>query len=135
PGLDLRIIYDNPQKRDIEVNGFVYPEVDMNLLRRTLPYLTYLSIFSYQITTEGVLNEINDTPLINEAYRYNVAPVMVVTNISLLEPGVFSTDLIHEILSDESKTAKLLDNIASVANEKNYFGICFDFEYLYPEDR
>lgn len=135
PGLDLRIIYDNPEKRDIEVNGFVYPEVDMNLLRRTLPYLTYLSIFSYQITTEGVLNEINDTPLINEAYRYNVAPVMVVTNISLLEPGVFSTDLIHEILSDESKTAKLLDNIASVANEKNYFGICFDFEYLYPEDR
>lgn len=135
PGLTIRIDYDNPNKRDIEVNGFVYPEVNLNLLRRVLPFLTYLSIFSYQITNEGLLNDINDTTLITEAYRYNVAPVMTVTNVSLEEQGTFSTELIHNILNDEQKRNTLLNDIVRVANLKNYFAICIDFEYLYPSDR
>ena len=77
----LDIVYDNLDKTPMEINGFVYPNVEMDVLRRYLPYLTYLSIFSYQIRPGGNLSTLNEEALISEAYRYNVAPLMVVTNI------------------------------------------------------
>ena len=33
----------------IQVNGYAFPNIDMEVLRKTLPNLTYLSIFSYQV--------------------------------------------------------------------------------------
>ena len=37
------------------VNGYAYPFIDREVLKKTLPYLTYLSVFSYGVDDEGGL--------------------------------------------------------------------------------
>jgi spore germination protein len=131
-GEEIQIVFDNIDKTPMEINGFTYININRNVLVKTLPYLTYLSIFSYPVKADGSLPELNDEPLIKEAYHYNVAPIMVVTNMD--KPGSFSSDLGHMILSNEMVQDNLLNNIYRLIIAKGYQGVNFDFEYLYPED-
>ncbi|MDP4152022.1 MAG: LysM peptidoglycan-binding domain-containing protein [Bacillota bacterium] len=117
----------------IDVNGYAFPNINMDVLQRTLPNLTYLSIFSYQVKPDGSLTTINDTPLIEAARNAKVAPMMVITNIE--EGGGFSSDLAHSILTNEQVQNTLINNVISVLQEKNYYGLDIDFEYVFPEDR
>ena len=55
PGQVLNISYPTPPLGEITVNGYAYPFIDPDVLRRTLPYLTYLSIFSYGIRPDGTV--------------------------------------------------------------------------------
>lgn len=132
-GQELEIRYDNPNKVPLEINGYVYANVDLEELSKVLPYLTYLAIFSYQIKSDGSLTTLNEEPLIREAYRYQVAPIMVITNID--KPGQFSSELASTIINSPQLTDKLLNNIIRIAKTKGYYGVDFDFEYLFPEDR
>lgn len=135
PGMEINIVYDNPNKVPMAINGFVYPEVNLDVLRKMLPYLTYLAIFSYQISQDGTINNINDEALIKEARRFRVAPLFTITNIDVSKPGEFSSELIHNILVNEARVNKLIEDIAKIMQDKNYYGAIIDFEYLYPEDR
>lgn len=117
----------------IEVNGYTFPNIDMEVLRKTLPYLTYLSIFNYEVLPDGSLKEINDEPLIEAAREAGVAPLMVISNIE--EGGGFSSDLARTILSNEEIQETLINNIIETLKDKNYYGLDIDFEYIYPEDR
>lgn len=117
----------------IEVNGYAFPNIDMQTLRRTLPYLTYLSIFSHEVRPDGSLSNVNDTPLIREARQRNVAPLMVITNIE--EGGSFSSDLARTILTNDEVQETLLSNVLQEMQAKNYYGLDIDFEYIYPSDR
>ncbi|MBU3146398.1 glycosyl hydrolase family 18 protein [Clostridium sp. CF012] len=133
PG-EVIIIPPSPQKLgSIEVNGYALPSTDMDVLAKTLPNLTYLSIFSYQILPNGTLKDINDVPLIQAARNAKVAPMMVITNLK--EGGGFDSDLAHIILTDENIQNTLLDNIINTLKNKNYYGLDIDIEYVYPEDR
>lgn len=132
-GQQLEIRYDNPNKVPLEINGYAYANVDLDVLREILPNLTYLSIFSYQVKSDATLTTLNEEPLIKEAYRYQVAPIMVVTNI--LRPGEFSSELASSIINSSELTNKLFNNILQVLKRKGYYGVDFDFEYLYPKDR
>ncbi len=122
-----------PKQKTIYVNGYVLPGIRMPLLQSALPYLTYLSIFSYQVKPDGSLAPLEDEPLIKAARNAGVAPMMVITN--LREGEGFSSDLAHTILTDERVQNVLLDNVEKVLKEKNYFGLDIDFEYIYPNDR
>jgi len=117
----------------IQVNGYAFPDINMEVLRKTLPNLTYLSIFSYQVNADGSLDTINDLPLIQVARSFRVAPLMVITNIG--ENGGFDSDLASTILGSTSIQDTLLDNIVQIMEEKNYSGLDIDFEYIYPSDR
>jgi len=124
----------NPQKLgSIEVNGYALPTTNMAVLAKTLPSLTYLSIFSYQILANGSLKGINDVPLIQAARNANVAPMMVITNLK--EGGGFDSDLVRIILKDENVQNTLLDNIINTLKNKNYYGLDIDLEYIYPADK
>ena len=46
------------------------------MLRQALPYLTYLTMFTYGFTSEGVLIDLEDEDLIRLAREYGVAPLM-----------------------------------------------------------
>jgi len=122
-----------PKLGTIYVNGYAFPNIDREVLQDTLPYLTYLSIFSYQVRPDGSLSTINDAPLIEAARRANVAPMMVITNIE--EGASFSSALANTILTNEQVQNTLIENVISVLQSKNYFGLDVDFEYIYPEDR
>ena len=133
PG-EIIIIPPSTQKLgSIEVNGYALPTTDMDVLAKTLPSLTYLSIFSYQILANGTLKGINDVPLIQAARNAKVAPMMVITNLK--EGGGFDSDLAHIILTDEKIQNTLLDNIINTLKNKNYYGLDIDIEYIFPADK
>jgi len=122
-----------PKLGAILVNGYAFPSISRNVLADTLPHLTYLSPFSYQVRPDGSLKVIADTDLIQAARDANVAPMMVITNLE--EGAGFSSELANTILTNEQLQNTLIGNIVSTLQEKNYFGLDVDFEYIYPEDR
>lgn len=130
-----QVITIPPTRRlgSIEVNGYAFPDIDMDTLRKTLPYLTYLSIFSYEVRPDGSLSTLDDIPLINAARAVNVAPLMVITNIE--EGGSFNSDLARTILTNTEVQDTLINNVIQNLRNKNYYGLDIDFEYIYPEDR
>jgi len=117
----------------IEVNGYAFANIEAQVLNSTLPHLTYLSIFSYQVRPDGTLAPINDAHLIEAARQARVAPMMVISNIE--EGASFSSELAHTILTDEKVQNSLIDNVIKILNEKNYFGLDIDFEYIFRTDR
>ncbi len=117
----------------IEVNGYAFPNIDRDVLNRTLPSLTYLSIFSYTVNDDGSLNSINDTELIAAARAANVAPIMVLTNIR--EGEGFDSDLAHTMLTNQAVQDTMVQNILNTLREKNYYGLNLDIEYVHPYDR
>lgn len=133
PGQQITIRFQEEKRREITINGFAYPHIQRNVLIRTLPYLTYLTIFSYGFTTDGELIEINDQPLINLAYQYQVAPVMSISSIT--EDGNFSSEHASMLFRDPAMQDKVLDNIVEVMLEKGYVGLDIDFEYIPAVDR
>lgn len=133
-GETLVIMTDgNNEKNDIEVNGYAYTDIDINLLTKNLEYLTYLSIFSYHINTNGKLTGVNDEELIKIAKNNRVLPVMVVTNIG--KNDRFDSDLVHYILENTFVQEMLINEIVNTMTNKGYLGLNIDFEYIYPEDR
>lgn len=130
-----RIIIPAPAKLGtIEANGYTFPSINMETLRKTLPNLTYLSIFSNEVNPDGSIRLLdNDVPLIQAARGAGVAPLMVITNIE--EGGGFSGDVAHSIFISTSVQDTLLDNVIKNMRSKNYYGLDIDFEYLHPSDR
>ena len=116
-----------------QVNGYAFPSINMDTLERTLPHLTYCSVFSYQANADGSLNTIEDGPVIAAARRRNVAPMMVVTNI--VTGSGFSSSVAHSILTSNKAQETLLANVLKNLKGKNYYGLNIDFEYLLQEDR
>lgn len=133
PGEVINIPPATQKLGSIEVNGYALPTMNMNVLVKTLPNLTYLSIFSYEILPNGTLKSINDVPLIEAARRAKVAPMMVITNLK--EGGGFDSNLAHIILTDETIQNTLLNNIINTLRTKNYYGLDIDLEYIFPADR
>lgn len=120
-------------KRTISVNGYAYPNINRSVLQRTLPYLTYLSIFSHRVSSDGTLGTVNDSELISIAKASRVAPIMVITNTE--ESGGFSSDVAHAVLETPETRENLINNVISTVTRKGYLGVDVDFEYIYPNDR
>lgn len=120
-------------KPNIEVNGYAIAGINLDTLNRTLPYLTYLSLFSYQALPDGNLTRLFEQDRINLATKEKVSPIMVVTNIG--ESGGFDSDLASTILNTPEIQTTLINNIISIVSDKNYNGVDIDFEYLYPQDK
>lgn len=133
PGMVLSIPSGEGKLGTIDVNGYTFPNINMEVLAKTLPYLTYLSIFSYEVKADGSLTTINDEPLISAARAARVAPLMVITNIQA--GGGFDSDLARTILTDEQVQDTLITNVMNNLKAKNYSGLDVDFEYIYPENR
>lgn len=128
PGQILTISYPMQQYGSITTNGFAFPNISRDVLMRTLPYLTYLSIFSHSVKADGTLSSVNDANLIELAKQYNVLPVMVLTNLS--ERGGFSQELVREILDNEAIQERLIEEIYETIKAKGYSGVEVDFEYI-----
>ena len=133
PGQELAILYDQAKEGSMAVNGYIYPYVDRAVLRETLPYLTYMTIFTYGFTPEGELIGIDDDELIAIIREYGVAPLMLIAPQT--EDGRFSTELAHAMLNDEAVKSRLIDNLLATAQAKGYYGLDVDFEFVSPEDR
>ena len=122
-----------PKLGTMEVNGYGFANMDRDTLTSTLPYLTYISMFSYQVKADGSLIPIPAGPVVQSARQAGVAPLMVITNIK--EGGSFDSNIAHAILTNEQVQNTLLENVIKVLKDNNYYGLDIDFEYIYPQDR
>ena len=120
------------KRRPILVNGYAYPSINTNSLNCVLPFLTFLSPFSYKLTPTAELVPPDDSDLIFRAQRSAVMPIMVVTNI--FDEG-FSTEALSGVLASEELQERLIGNILSELTGKNYYGVNMDIEYIAPDDR
>lgn len=120
------------QKRPIITNGYAYPTINTNSLNCVIPFLSFISLFSYTLTPQGELTAPDDSDLIYRAVRSAVMPLMVVTNIF---DGTFSTEALTGILESDEARARLTDAILYELDSKGYYGVNMDIEYIAPDDR
>lgn len=132
PGQTLVISYRDPPENTISVNGYAYPFIDKSLLLATLPYLTYLTPFTYGITEEGNLVDLDDTELIFMANSAGTAPLMHLS--TLTEDGGFSNELASLVLNNIEIQNRLIENIIITLQNKEYRGLDVDFEFVFAED-
>ncbi len=128
PGQELVISLPAPTYGSIDVNAYAYPNIDRSVLQKTLPYLTYLTLFTYGFRPDGSLVEIEDEELIELARTYGVAPIMMLATLG--EDGTFSNELAATLLSDPTLQAQVIENVRRVLAQKRYAGIDVDFEYI-----
>lgn len=123
---------EDVRRRPAVINGYAYPNITENSLSCSLPFLTFLSPFSYSVTAEGDIIAPPDERLITRARNASVMPLMVVTNIS---EGSFSTEVLSRILADPDARERLISAILAELARKDYYGVNLDMEYISPDDR
>ena len=133
PGQTLVISYADAKRGSLETTGYIYTFADRNVVRKTLPYLTYLAIFSYGIRADGSLVVPDDRELIQLSLEYGTKPMLVLT--SLGDDGVFSTETVSQLLNDPTAVDNLISNLVETCEAKDYAAVNSDFEYIPPEDR
>lgn len=128
PGQTLVISYtDNPTKRVI-TNGYAYPFVNEQVLRTSMPYVDYLTPFTYGLTYNGNLLNLDDERLINIAKEYGTKAAMHISTLD--ESDRFDSNLATNILSNPDLQEILYEDVRRVAKEKGYSAIDIDFEYI-----
>lgn len=132
-GETIVISYDENKTMKMSTNGYAYPFIEINTLKKTLPFLTYLTVFTYSITAEGELNDLDDKKLIQLAKEYGVAPIMLISTLS--ESGTIEPNIAHTILNSEELQNRLVDNVLIKLKEKGYYGLNLDSQYVLPSDR
>ena len=128
PGQTLVIQYEEEPTVPLDVNAYSYPFISGGLLRKTLPFLTYVTPFTYGFTPEGELVPVMDDVIINLALEYGVTPWMHLS--TLTRDGVFSSELGLQLLGDAEAQERLIDAVVDNMQEKNYQGLDVDFEFL-----
>lgn len=124
---------EEEQLGEILINGYAYPFIDRSVLRKTLPNLTYLSLFTYGFTPAGELVPIDDEALIQIANEFGVGPIMMLAPMS--PDGNFNSQIAHDMFVNPEGQNALINNIINTMQEKGYVGLDIDFEFVLPEDR
>jgi len=133
PGEDIVIKYEGEKTGTLITNGYAYPFIDMNILRKTLPFLTYLSIYSYYYNINGEILDLNDEELIRTAKEYGVAPVMILN--ALAENPLEEIEMLRYLLENTFMQDLLISNIITLLYRKGYYGVNFSAHYIHPEYR
>ncbi len=133
-GEELVITYEGDQvEGTLIINGYAYPFIDREVLRRTLPFLTYLSIFTYGFTPEGELVPVEDEELIAIADEFGVGPIMMLAPMNAEK--TFDSGIAHEMFINPAGQENLINNIVANIQAKGYVGLDIDFEFVLPEDK
>ncbi len=132
-GDELVISYEGVRTDSIKTDGFAYPFIDRDTLRKTLPYLTYLTVYAYEITETGKLVDIDDLEIIQIAKDYHVVPIMYIT-VPIEKEGV-NTTIAHSLINDTEIQNNFLNDILATLRSKGYYGININTPFIQPEDR
>lgn len=131
PGQTIVLEFAQEKIGSLEVNGYAYTYINDDILANCLPYLTYLSIFSYGLRPDGSLIYADDERLIRYAREYGVKPILVLT--SLTEEGTFSSENVASFLGDYDAQTRFIEIIIPLLKQKGYYGADIDFEFIPPQ--
>lgn len=127
PGEALIISYGKKIRR-VTTNGYASAYINSNTLRKTLPYLTYLSVLGYKVTGNGEVTDIDDTEILQLSKAYDVAPLLIINTLSTL--GQINVENAFTVLNNEANMDKLIDNLVAILKKKGYYGINITYELL-----
>jgi spore germination protein len=133
PGDEIVIRFTDETSASISVNGYAFPFIDRTILRKNLPYLTYLTVFYYRITNEGDIVNIDDQEVINIAKAYGVAPIMSIS--TLTTTGDADVEAAHSIITDNDKQETLIKSVLDNMKAKGYYGLNIDMQNIPMEDK
>lgn len=131
PGQVLTIPLGGDILGEIIVDGYA-SNISESTLRQSLPYLTFLSPFSYRAAGSGALTP-NFSVDVSLCAQYGTAALMVITNLK--ESGGFSSEAAHQLLTDQASQDNFMNNVLATLRAGGYYGVSLDFEYVYPFDR
>ncbi len=101
-------------------------------MQRELPFLTNLTPFTYGITPQGGLVDLDDASMIAAAKSLGVAPLMHLS--TLTQEGGFSNELASLVLNDRRIQDNLVTAIRETLQAKGYRGLDVDFEFVFSQD-
>lgn len=130
-GQTLVVGEDVPLYGNIATNAYVYPYVNRAVLRQTLPYLTYLTLFTYGIRRDGTLippAESDESEIITLAREYGAKPLLLLS--TLTEEGTFSNELADYVLTNAEIREKVISELTNAVVSRGYAGVDLDFEYI-----
>jgi spore germination protein len=108
--------------RELTTNGFVYPYVSKEILTKTLPYLTFLSVFNYRIGEKGnIISYIDDSEIIQLAKTYGTLPLLMISALTVL--GEANIEMIYELLINEEYQEYLINTTMNLLTNKGFSGI------------
>ena len=128
PGQVLVISYWDERLGTASFNGYAYPYIDPALLSAQLPYVTYLTPFTYGISAGGGLLPLEDDAMLSAARQRGTAPVMHLS--TLTESGQFDTQRAEVVLTDFEVQDRLVSEVLQTVLRKGFAGLDVDFEYL-----
>ena len=121
-GETIVISYQTNRTRSITTIGYTFSYIDRPILIKTLPFLTYLTIFNYRVTYEGEITYMaDDTELIDLAKTYGVAPMMFVSTLS--DGGIVNPEVTNTILNNPSVQDHFIENALQIMKAKGFCGI------------
>jgi spore germination protein len=133
PDETIVISYKDEKKGTLSINGYAYTFINMNTLEKALPFLTYLTIYSYIITEGGELNDIDDTEIIQIAKEYGVMPIMMITGLSRTPER--EDNIADNIIMNPELQDRLINNVLNVLKNKGYLGVNIPIPYIQPSVR
>ena len=119
PGEVITISYETTDS--ISINAYAYPFIDREVLRKTLPYLTYLTIFNYRTIADGEIVGDDETEIIQIAKNYGVAPIMSLSTLTY--QGESDIEVVNSILYNEDILDYHISEILNILQAKGYYGI------------
>ena len=127
PGEELIISYGNKNGK-ITADGYANYFIDTATLRRTLPFLTYLSVFGNRTTYGGEILPVNDTKIITAAREFRVVPIMMLSTMT--EQGRGDSDISYQVVNDENVTDNYINNMLRLLRRKGYYGVNITFQFI-----
>lgn len=132
PGEELVISYNRTE--NVITHGYANSFVNTLTLRKTLPFLTYLTVFNYRTSKNGeVIATADDTEILQLSRDYGVIPLLLMTTISVI--GEVDLDLTYQILVDQEIQNRLFDNIINIVRDRGYYGVNISAQYITSENQ
>ncbi len=123
----LVIRYDT--SRSLTIMGFAFPFISDTALAKSLPNLTYLSVYNYVVTEKGAINSYSDDiQIIQLSKAYGVIPLLTLTSLTL--QGVPNIDIAYSVLMNDEYIDNMINDIFNILAAKGYYGINFIFNYV-----
>lgn len=127
PGETLIISYN--REGSITIHGNTSPNIDTSVLRKTLPYLTYLSIVNYTATSEGeIISYYDDSQIVEITKSYGVIPLLLLTTLTVT--GKANITIEYDLLLNVYFQTIYIQNLLKILKERGYKGVNISFQYI-----
>jgi spore germination protein len=132
-GDEIVISFRGEKGHTIATNGFAYPFIDKKTLQMTLPYLTYLTVYSYTVSATGELSNLADEDIVKLAKAYGTEPLMMIIPAS--HNNEEAMEVVNSIISDVTIEDRFISQILLTLETKGYSGVSFHTPYIHPRYR